>query len=140
MIKQGEGFHVAVYPGAFDLWSGPKLEVFDGAGKFFPGYASMRSHAVESGCFVICVLSYVDDKDVPADFPLRDSLNVEYTRGGGMVISPAGVPIAGPVHGDTILYADCEAKQIKQAKAIIDTNSHYARPDLLSLEYRPTRK
>ena len=40
MIEQGEDFHVAVYPGAFDLWSGPKLEVNDSTGAFFPGPAT----------------------------------------------------------------------------------------------------
>ena len=137
MIQQGEDFHVAVYPGAFDLWNGPKLEVMDHTGAFFPGYASARAHAVESGCFVILAMSYIAESDVPADFPLRDTLNIEYAQGGSMVISPAGVPIAGPVHGDTILYAECESRLVKLAKAVIDTNGHYTRPDLLTLAYHP---
>lgn len=135
MIEQGEDFHISVYPGAFDLWSGPKLEVMDDSGKFFPGYASARAHAVESGCFVLLALSYLPEEDVPADFPMRDSLNIEYARGGSMIISPAGVPIAGPVYGDTIIHAKCEARMIKLAKAIIDTNGSYARKDVVTLNY-----
>jgi len=137
MIEQGEDFHIAVYPGAFDLWNGPKLEVEDKTGEFFPGYASARAHAVESGSFVLLAMGYLDEVDIPADFPMRDSLNIEYARGGSMVISPAGVPIAGPVHGDAILYADCEARVVKLCKAVIDVNGSYARPDLLSLHYHP---
>ncbi len=137
MIDQGEDFHIAVYPGAFDLWSGPKLEVLDSSGGFFPGYASTRAHAVEAGGFVILALSYLDDADIPADFPMRQSLNIEYARGGSMIISPAGVPIVGPVSGDTIIHGNCPAKMIKLAKAIIDTNGHYSRPDVLTLNYHP---
>lgn len=140
MIQQGEDFHIAVYPGAFDLWSGPKLEVFDDTGGFFPGYASTRAHAVESGCFVICALSYLDEKDIPSDFPMRQSLNIEYARGGSMIISPAGVPIAGPIYGDTIIHANCPAKMIKLAKAVIDTNGSYSRKDILTLQYHPQSK
>jgi len=137
MIAAGEDFHIAVYPGAFDLWSGPKLEVFDESGTFFPGYASTRAHAIETGGFVICALSYITDDDIPADFPMRDSLNISYARGGSMIISPAGVPIAGPVYGDAIITAECPARMIKLAKAIIDTNGHYARNDILTLSYHP---
>jgi nitrilase len=137
MIDQGEDFHIAVYPGAFDLWSGPKVEVLDSSGGFFPGYASARAHAVETGGFVILALSYLEDADIAEDFPMRESLNMEYARGGSMIISPAGVPIVGPVYGDAIIRASCPAKMIKLAKAIIDTNGHYSRPDLLTLSYHP---
>lgn len=137
MIEQGEDFHISVYPGAFDLWSGPKVEVFDDSGDFFPGYASTRAHAIEAGCFVICALSYIDEKDIPSDFPMRESLNIEYARGGSMIISPAGVPLVGPIYGDTVIHASCPARMIKLAKAVIDTNGSYARKDILTLTYHP---
>ncbi|MCL6549418.1 MAG: carbon-nitrogen hydrolase family protein [Acidothermus cellulolyticus] len=137
MIEQGEDFHVAVYPGAFDLVSGPKLEVMDESGSFFPGYASARAHAIEGGCYVLLALGYLEEKTIPEDFPLRDALNIAYARGGSMIIGPAGVVIAGPVYGDQIIYANCKAKDIKLAKAVIDTNGTYSRPDLLTLEYHP---
>ena len=68
---------------------------------------------------------------------MRQSLNIEYARGGSMIISPAGVPIVGPVYGDTIIHANCPARMIKLAKAIIDTNGHYSRNDILTLNYHP---
>lgn len=135
MIEQGEDFHISVYPGAFDLASGPKLEVMDDTGKFFPGYASARAHAIESGCYVLLALSTLSEDDVPPDFPMRETLNIEYAKGGSMIISPAGVPIAGPVYGEAIIQATCEAKTIKLAKAIIDTNGSYARKDVVTLNY-----
>jgi predicted amidohydrolase len=137
MIEQGEDFHIAVYPGAFNVWSGPKLQVEDPDGSHFIGYASCRAHANESGAFVICAVGYIDLADVPADFPMRDSLNIEYARGGSMVVAPAGIPLVGPVYGDTIVYADCRARMIKISKSIIDTNGHYSRPDVLRLRYLP---
>jgi len=137
MIEQGEDFHIAVYPGAFDLVSGPKLEVMDKTGEFFPGYASARAHAIEAGCFVILALSYIDEETISPDFPLRETLNTEYAQGGSMIIGPAGVVMAGPVYGDTILYHECDASHIKLAKAVIDTNGTYSRPDILTLSYHP---
>jgi predicted amidohydrolase len=137
MIQQGEDFHIAVYPGAFNVWSGPRLQVEDPDGSHFIGYASCRAHANEAGAFVICAVGYIDAADIPADFPMRDSLNIEYARGGSMVVAPAGMPLVGPVYGDTIVYADCPAQMIKISKAIIDTNGHYARPDVLELVYHP---
>jgi nitrilase len=137
MIEQGEDFHIALYPGAFDVWSGPKMQVEDKDGSRFIGYASCRAHANEAGAFVICAVGYVDPEVIPADFPMRGSLNISYARGGSMVIAPAGVPLVGPVYGDTVIYADCPANMVKLSKAIIDTNGHYSRPDVLSLNYHP---
>ncbi len=137
MAQQGEDFHVAVYPGAFNVWSGPKLQVEDPDGRTFIGYASCRAHANEAGAFVLCAVGIIGPQDIPADFPMRDTLNIGYARGGSMVVSPAGVPLVGPVYGDTIVYADCPAGMVKVAKSIIDTNGHYARPELLSLRYTP---
>lgn len=137
MIEQGEDFHIAVYPGAFDLVSGPKLEVMDKTGNFFPGYSSARAHAIEADCFVILALSYIDESDIPDDFPVRDTLNIDYAQGGSMIIGPSGVPVVGPVRGDQIIYANCESRHIKLAKAVIDTNGTYSRPDILTLDYHP---
>ncbi len=137
LIEQGEDFHVAVYPGAFNVWTGPKLQEEDPEGRYFIGYASCRAHANESGAFVLCAVGIIEPQDIPADFPMRDSLNIGYARGGSMVVSPAGVPLVGPVYGDTIVYADCPANMVKIAKSIIDTNGHYGRPDVLSLQYHP---
>lgn len=140
MIQQGEDFHVAVYPGAFNVWSGPKLQVADPDGTHFIGYASCRAHANEAGAFVICAVGYIGEDDIPPDFPMRDSLNIEYARGGSMVVAPAGIPIVGPVYGDAIVYADCPARMIKISKTVIDTNGRYARPDVLQLRYLPEER
>jgi predicted amidohydrolase len=133
LIGQGEDFHVAVFPGAFALHTGPKLEEFDASGDSFWGYSSCRAHAFEAGAFVLGSCGYITDADFPVDFALRDSLNIDYARGGSAIYAPIGIPLAPPTPGDTIVYAVCPAQFVKIAKAVIDTVGHYARPDLFTL-------
>jgi len=137
MIEQGEDFHVGVFPGAFALHTGPKLEEADTGGTFFWGHTLTRAHAMEAGCFVLSACGYMTLSDIPSDFPLRDTVNVDYAKGGSQIVAPLGIPLVPPTAGDTILYADCQADMIKVWKAIIDTVGHYARPDILRLEYTP---
>lgn len=135
MIAQGEDFHVAVFPGAFALHTGPKLEEFDASAESFWGYSSCRAHAFEAGAFVLGSCGYITQADITQDFALRDSLNVDYAKGGSAVYAPIGIPLAPPTPGDTIVYAVCPAQFVKIAKAVIDTMGHYSRPDLFSLAF-----
>ena len=43
MIDQGEDFHIAVFPGAFSLHIGPRLEEPDREGQFFWGHTLTRA-------------------------------------------------------------------------------------------------
>ncbi len=135
MIEQSEDFHIAVFPGAFALHTGPKLEEADEEGKFFWGHTLTRAHAMEAGTFVLSACGYMEPADIPAEFPLRDAMNIDYARGGSQIVGPLGVPLVQPTLGDTILYHDCQAAMFKVWKAIIDTVGHYARPDIVRLEY-----
>lgn len=137
MISQGEDIHLGMFPGAFRLHTGPTLEEQDDTGEHFWGYASCRAHAFEAGAFVMTSCGIMDDAALPDEFPLRDTLNINYAKGGSTVYAPIGVPMAGPTYGDTIVYADCPAQMIKIAKAIIDTGGHYSRQDLFSLQVHP---
>lgn len=135
MIAQGEDFHVAAFPGSFALHTGPRLEEPDKEG-FFWGHASVRAHAQEAGAFVLSACGYVGEENIPDDFPYKGKMNVSYAHGGSSVISPLGVPLAGPEYGSQIVYAECQAAMIKAWKAIVDTAGHYARPDVLRLMVR----
>ncbi|MGH2359336.1 MAG: nitrilase-related carbon-nitrogen hydrolase, partial [bacterium] len=135
MIEQGEDFHIAAFPGAFSLHAGPKLEEADVNGQFFWGHSLTRAHALEAGAFVISACGYMTKDDIPAGFPLRDTINVDYAKGGSQIVAPLGIPLVPPTPGDTILYAECRADMIKVWKAIIDTVGHYARPDIVRLQY-----
>jgi len=132
MIAMGEDIHVAVFPGAFALHTGPRLEELDTTGSFW-GHSVTRAHALEAGCFTVSVCAYIDKSDIAEDFPYRDSMNIDYSRGGSAVIGPLGVPLVGPKEGSELIYADCPALMIKAFKAICDTMGHYGRADVTRL-------
>jgi nitrilase len=133
MIGLGEEIHVAVFPGAFALHTGPSLEEWDGEHASFWGHSSVRAHALEAGAFVLSACGIIDESDVPDEFPHKGRMNIRYARGGSSVIAPLGIPLAGPCEGPQIVYATLEAWMIKAWKSIIDTTGHYSRPDLVRL-------
>lgn len=137
LIQQGEDFHIGVFPGAFALHTGPKLEEPDFSGQSFWGHSLTRAHALESGSFVLSSCGFIEKKDLPDDFPMMNTLNVDYAHGGSSIINPLGIPLVEPTSGNTIIYANCEANLIKVWNAVIDTVGHYARPDIVSLSYHP---
>jgi nitrilase len=130
VAAMGEDIHVAVFPGAFALHTGPRLEEWDISGNFW-GHFVTRAHAFEAGCFVVCACTFLEAADVPHDFPYRERMNIGYARGGSQIVNPLGVVMAGPVEGSQLLYADCQAWMIKAVKAIVDTAGHYSRPDVV---------
>src|SRR5262249_6814636 len=136
MIEEGEDFHISVFPGAFSLTTGPKLEEPDLEGHSFWGHTSTRAHALEAGCFVLSACGYMKPNDLPADFPLKETVNLDYAHGGSQIVAPLGIPLVGPISGDTIIYAECKADMIKVWKAVIDTVGHYSRPDIVQLDYQ----
>ncbi len=132
MIAMGEDIHIAVFPGAFALHTGPRLEEWDTTGSFW-GHSVTRAHSLEAGCFTVSVCAFIEKSDIDEDFPYRDSMNIDYSRGGSAVIGPLGVPIVGPKEGSGLIYADCPALMIKAFKAICDTMGHYGRADVTRL-------
>jgi len=137
LIQQGEEIHVAAWPGAFDLKKGPRLQEPEdekpGGGDFI-GHPLCRAHALEAGAFVVSASGWLDPADVPADFPYKNRMNIEWSGGGSSIIGPLGVPLVGPVYGSQILYAECHAWMIKASKSIVDTIGHYSRPEVLRLQ------
>jgi hypothetical protein len=87
---------------------------------------------------VLASCGVITADDFPRDFALRDSLNIDYAKGGSAVYAPIGIPLISPTPGDTIVYAVCPAQFVKIAKAVIDTVGHYARPDLFTLSFNAT--
>lgn len=135
MIAQGEDIHVAVFPGAFELHTGPQLEEPEKAGCFW-GHFEVRAHAFEAGAFVVSGCAVLNEADVATEFPYKGKMNIGYANGGSEVIAPLGIALAGPTYGEAIVYAELEAWMIKATKAIVDTMGHYARPDVLKLLVR----
>jgi predicted amidohydrolase len=135
IIAQGEDIHVAVFPGAFELHTGPRLEELEKSGCFW-GHFEVRAHAFEAGAFVVSGCGVQNEVDVREDFPYKGKMNIGYANGGSEVIAPLGIALAGPTYGEAMVYAELEAWMIKATKAIVDTMGHYARPDVLKLLVR----
>ena len=143
MIGLGEEIHVAVFPGAFALHTGPALEEWDADHRSFWGHASVRAHALEAGAFVLSACGVIEESDIPDSFPHKGKMNIGYARGGSSIIAPLGIPLAGPVEGSEIIYSSLEAWMIKAWKSIIDTAGHYSRPDIVRLivnNHAPSRE
>ncbi len=137
MITQGEDIHVAVFPGAFELHTGPWIEEPEKVGGFW-GHFEVRAHALEAGAFVVSGCAVLNEMDVAAEFPYKDKMNIGYANGGSEVVAPLGIALAGPIYGEALIYAEIEAWMIKATNAIIDTMGHYARPDILRKCYEIT--
>lgn len=135
MIAQGEDIHVAVFPGAFELHTGPRLEEPEKMGCFW-GHFEVRAHAFEAGAFVVSGCAVLNEADVHKEFPYKGKMNIGYANGGSEVIAPLGIALAGPTYGEAVIYAELESWMIKATKAIVDTMGHYARPDVLKLLVR----
>ena len=133
MIGLGEEIHIAAFPGAFSLHTGPELEEWDKDHSSFWGHSSVRAHAMEAGAFVVSACGYIDEADIPDEFPYKGRMNIRYARGGSSIIAPLGIPLVPPVEGSQIIYSELQAWMLKAVKAIVDTNGHYSRPDLVRL-------
>ena len=133
MIGLGEDIHIAVFPGAFSLHTGPELEEWDANHSSFWGHFSVRAHAMEAGAFVLSACGIIDEGDIPDTFPHKGRMNIRYARGGSSIIAPLGIPLAGPAEGTQILHAELQAWMVKAVKAIVDTAGHYSRPDVVRL-------
>jgi predicted amidohydrolase len=143
MIGLGEDIHIAVFPGAFALHTGPELVEWDANHAAFWGHFSVRAHAIEAGAFVLSACGIIDEKDIPDEFPHKGKMNIRYARGGSSIIAPLGIPLAGPAEGPQIVHAELQAWMIKAVKAIVDTAGHYSRPDVVRLivnDYAPGRE
>ena len=64
-------------------------------------------------------------------------MNFSYSQGDSSVIGPLGVPIAGPVEGQKMIYATLEADHLKLKRAVVDTVGHYGRPDVVQVLVKP---
>jgi hypothetical protein len=89
LIAQGEDIHVAAFPGAFELHTGPQLEEPEHTGAFW-GHFEVRAHALEAGAFVVSGCAVLNEVDVSAEFPYKGRMNIGYANGGSEVVAPRG--------------------------------------------------
>ena len=99
---------------------------------------TMQHIAREGRCWVLCSGVALENSDIPADFPGKESL-YSATRewinpGDSVVVAPGGEIVAGPMRQEKgILYADVDLKLVGVAKRTLDVTGHYARPDIFTL-------
>lgn len=118
-----EEIHVAVWPGGMPSLHG----IVD---------AAVRSYAFEGSCFVLSATSVVTPEVLEA-LGTGGSLG-KLKPGGGYsaIVAPRGTYLAGPAEAgeETILYATLDPERIVDAKIVLDSAGHYARPDVVRLQ------
>ncbi|NND60005.1 MAG: carbon-nitrogen hydrolase family protein [Gammaproteobacteria bacterium] len=136
---RGEAIHVAQWPWAKEMHQ-----------------VASRHYAFEGSCFVIASGAVVarqqlldDARDAATPGPALELL-AQMTaddddlllRGGSAVVAPNGDYVVAPVYdNDATLYADLDLGLIAEHRLALDTDGHYSRPDVFSLEVdtRPQR-
>jgi predicted amidohydrolase len=132
MHAKKEVVHVAQWPSVIELHQ-----------------IASRHYAFEGRCFVLacgCVLSKKQvlqgfdslGKNEPDARKLLENIDREdddlLMTGGSAVIGPGADYVTPPAYGPhTIVYADLDPVLIRVAAMVMDTNGHYARPDVFSL-------
>jgi nitrilase len=123
LMAQHEEIHVAQFPGSM-------------VGPIFAEQmeATIRHHALESGCFVVNATGWLTDAQIAKILP--DEKFRKALRGGCMtaIVSPEGSHLVPPLtEGEGILLADLDMGLIVKRKRMMDSVGHYARPELLHL-------
>lgn len=130
MHAQHEAIHIAQWPTVRDLHQ-----------------IASRHYAFEGQCFVLAVGTHLTRHDVLSGFdslPNPDPLARELLAsmpekeviqsGGSAVIAPDTRYVAGPVFDETTtLQAELNLDLITAGHLVMDTNGHYARPDVFQL-------
>ena len=132
LYAQGEQIHCAVWPG----WPGnPKYDNLEIV------HTASRQYAFEGQCFVVCACGWIHPEMIPDDFEFKNEMDCQ-SRGGSTIITPLGTLLDDPLlDQEVIVYGDLKMDLIIKAKAFVDCTGHYARWDVLSLNFnrRPHR-
>lgn len=125
LIAKGEKIHVHNWP-AFAT----KEE------QFLPETIDfrMRYHAFEGKMYVISVTGIYSEemKDILCKNPEARETIVN-DGGHSSIVGPNGVFLAGPVAGESVIYAEADLERIVDAKRLHDVLGHYNRFDIFKL-------
>ena len=123
LMEGREEIHCAQFPGSM-------------VGQIFTDQiaATIRHHALESGCFVINSTGWLNDDQIALITP---EAKLQQTLRGGcysVIISPEGVQLCDPItEGEGMAIAELDPALVTKRKRMLDSVGHYARPDIFSL-------
>jgi nitrilase len=115
-----------MYAQGVELWCAPTVDSRE------MWQTSMRHIAYEGRCFVLSACHWLTKEDWPAD--LREEGGT--IDGGSIIVAPNGEILAGPLHGEGLLFADIDLDQVPRGKFDLDVAGHYSRPDMFDLKVR----
>lgn len=131
MHNQGESVHIAAWPTVRETYA-----------------MASRHYAFEGRCFVLAAGTIQSREDVLQGLDLC-SLDTEPRQaartlieampdgplqfGGSMIVAPDATVLAQAGSGTETLIADLDMAHIGQGLAALDTDGHYARPDVFEL-------
>lgn len=123
----------ALYAQGIDIHIAPTYDSGEG------WIGTMQHIAREGGCWVIGAGVALRNRDLPEDFPARDSLYPAeedwINPGDSVVIAPGGEILAGPLHQQqSVLYAEVDPARAAIARRSFDVAGHYSRPDIFALQ------
>jgi len=123
----------ALYAQGIELYIAPTYDSGDG------WLGTMQHIAREGGCWVIASGTVIRVRDLPEDFPERDTLYPAgedwINPGDSIVIAPGGEIVAGPMRNEEgILQVELDPQQVGIARRTLDVVGHYARPDIFTLQ------
>jgi nitrilase len=118
--SQGEEIHVANWPGGIAI--DPIID------------AAIRHYAFEAQCFVINSTAILTPEIIGM---LGNGGNAGALKAGGgytAILGPRGDFLAGPMRDEEgLIHAELDFDRIVDAKMIVDSSGHYARPDVVRL-------
>jgi nitrilase len=135
-------FHM--YAQGVDIWLAPTLATGDG------WIATLQHIARENRMFVAGINPVLHVDQIPADFPMLESLvPSEYREANGdwlepgntAIVGPNGEVIAGPIRErEETLIADLDLGSVHAARRHMDPTGHYNRPDVFRLLVDTSRR
>jgi len=113
-------------------------------------HLASRHYAFEGQCFVVAAGCVLSRGEILSGFESLGTSNVAagelleaipgknedlILHGGSAVIAPNSSYLAGPIYDERcILYAEIDPRLLAEGRLFLDTDGHYARPDVFHLE------